>query len=489
MNARAWRSVVATELRLHRRHGVWGLTAATALAWGAVLLALPEEWRTELVPWLLLLEVAGLGFVAAPALTVVERANGLAGALRLAGLTPAVAVTVRTALLGAYALAVAIVLLLVAGEGWAPTVLGGAVGATVLLTLVAIAVVGAAETLTAYLARVPLLAALLIGPALVDGLGLFAHPLLAVSPLTGALELLGGEPSWPAATWLLAAVAVVWVIAVRRSLDPRPAAGPATGRRHRRGRIRRREPGSGWQAVRSLAAVDRATLLGDRLLLMLLAGLPLIAIATRWLSGGGVAFVAERYGLDLAPHLPAVWAFVVAIHVPVIVGSLVGLLWSEDRDAGLLPVLALTPAGLRVVAAYRLGAAMVAGALAVAAVLLLAGAAPGAGVSGLVATAAAGGVVAAVPVALVGGFARDRVQAVALLKATTVPLYLPVAWWFLDTPGAWLLGVVPTAWAAQALWASTPATAALSVLAAVATTAVALAVLVPRMVRSPAHAA
>lgn len=481
----AWGTTAATELRLHRRHGVWTLVAVSAVAYSAVVVAVPAGWRGDVVAWLLLLEVTGLGVLAAPALAVLERAHGLPAALRLAGLAPAVAVTVRAALLGGYALAVAAVVLAAAGSGWPVAVLGGATAASVLLSLVAIAVVGAAETLTTYFARLPVVAVVLLGPALVEASGLASHPALAISPLVGAFHLLSGDGSALAVAWLLVWVAGAWAVAVRRSLDVRPGVRAAVGGRRGRSRITAGHAGGAGSAVRSLARVDRHTVLSDQLLVLLLAGLPAIALAARWFAGAGVDLVAARFDVDISPHLPAVWAFVLAVHVPVIVGSLVGLLWSEDRDAGVLPALALTPAGLGTLVAYRLGAAMAVGAVAVAGCLLLAGVAPAAGGVGLAATALAGGIVAAVPAALVGAFARDRVQAVVVLKAMTVPLYAPVGWWFVDSPVAWLLGLVPTAWAAQALWADTAAVAAFAVAAAAATTAVTLAMLVPRMLRGP----
>ena len=42
----------------------------------------------------------------------------------------------------------------------------------------------------------------------------------------------------------------------------------------------------------------------------------------------------------------------------------------------------------------------------------------------------------------------------ALIKAIAVPLYLPLAWWFVDDPTGWLFTIVPTAWAAQTFWAT-----------------------------------
>lgn len=59
---------------------------------------------------------------------------------------------------------------------------------------------------------------------------------------------------------------------------------------------------------------------------------------------------------------------------------------------------------------------------------------------------------------LLATVARDRVQGMALMKAISLPLYLPLAWWFIDHPAGWLLAAVPTAWAARTFWADTTGT-------------------------------
>lgn len=480
-------SLVVTELRLHRRHGVWVAVAATALAWAAVLVALPSGSRPTALHWLLFLEVATLGFVALPALAIVERANGVTASLRLTRLSPAGALAVRVGLLAGYAAAVAVLLLIAAGKGLQADVLTAAAATSALLSLVAVLMVGRANTLTAYIARMPLVAAPLIGPALLDGSGLMSHPLLLLSPATAALRLLAGEWSPLATGWLLAWIVALAAAAGRIGFNVRPVRQRGTAARGggpRRTHVTRARRHGTATAVRSFAQVDRNNLLGDRLLVLLLVGLPLIALLARWFAGPGIELIQARTGADLAAHLPAIWAFVLVIHVPVVIGTLVGLLWAEDRDAGLLPALATVPASLHTLAAYRLGAAALATALTLTALLLLAGVSPAAGVPGLAATAAAGGIAATVPAALTATLARDRVQAVAVMKAMSVPLYLPVAGWFLDPPAAWLLTLVPTGGAANAFWAAEPTVSALFAVGTAAVTAALLVLLLPRMLRN-----
>jgi hypothetical protein len=427
-------------------------TGGMTAVWIGVLLTLEPAWRAGAVRWVLFFELAVLGFFFVPALAVVERSNGVTAALRLTRLAPSTALAVRLVALTASALVAAAVVLPVAGLGWPPGVLIGVALMSLLVSLLAVVMVGRATTLTAYIARVPAVAVPLILPALLDGTGLWEHRVLSLSPMTGALELLAGRWSWLAAAWIGIWVVGLWVAAVRIGFDVAPR---ATGSAATRAGVWPAAPDtySFWSAVRSLARADRRTILGDRILLLLLAGVPILALAIRWFSTDGLDWVDARYGVDLTAHLPLIWAFVLVVHTPVMFGAMTGLLFLEDRDAGLFPALATTRATLSTLVSYRLASTGVATATLVMLALPLAGAHQPAGIVGLVATGLAAGAVATVPAMLLASLARDRVQGMALTKAMSVPLYVPLAWWFADGPAGWLFLIVPTAWTAQTFWA------------------------------------
>lgn len=450
----ALRPLVATEITLHRRYGILLATAALTAMWVVVLTVLPARVRIAAVPWVLLVDLATLGFFFVPALAVIERSNGVTAALRLTSLTPARALAVRLGLLAASALVAGTTVVLAAGLGWAPDVFAGIVLTSLLVSLVAILMVGRATTLTTYLSRAPAVAVPLIAPALLRGTGLWDSTLLAVSPMTGAFDLLAGRWSWTTALWICAWLVGLWLAAVRIGFDTRPPTPPHTPRRNRSAPA---VPSSysHRSAIRSFARVDRRTLLDDHLLLLLLAGVPLIAGAVRWFNGPGLAWVHGRYGLDLTDHLPLVWAFLLVVHTPTMFGAIAGLLFLEDRDAGLLPAITITRPSLPVLLTYRLAATALVTATMVVISLPLAGAHHPLGTLGMTATAVAAAAVSTVPTMLLATLARDRVQGMALMKAIGLPLYLPLAWWFIDHPAAWLFAAVPTAWAARTFWAET----------------------------------
>jgi fluoroquinolone transport system permease protein len=78
------------------------------------------------------------------------------------------------------------------------------------------------------------------------------------------------------------------------------------------------------------------------------------------------------------------------------------------------------------------------------------------------------------------GLAGNRVQGVAVMKIIGLPLYLPLAAWFLPDVARWILAPLPSTWIAGALWATTLPGALASVAASVALTAMAAVPLVRR---------
>jgi hypothetical protein len=478
-------ALVRTEARLLARHRIAAGVAALTAVWIVVIWFLPAHVRPVAVAWALFLDVATVGFFFAPALMLVERANGVTAALRLTRLSPRLALGVRVAGLSGLGLLAALAVTLGTGMGWAPVVLLGATLTAALMSLLALVMVGRDDTLTGYVPRMPLVGVPLFVPALAYGAGLIEHPLLWLSPATGALELLFGRWSPGAAVWIVLACVALWLRAERVVLDVRRrrprASSPARQRspspaaRGAHGRL---------AAVRSFARTDRRTLLSDSTLAMLALGIPILALAIRVATGPGLDWAEGRFGMDLSPHLPLLWALVLVVHAPVMAGAIAGLLFLEDRDAGLLPVIATTPSGLGTLIAYRLTAAAALTAAALAVALPLAGAAHAAGFPGLLVTALVAAAVSAAPAALLASLVRDRVAGVALMKAIGLPLYLPLAWWFVAHPAGWAFAAIPTGWAARAFWAETLGGTLWFAAGGIACSAVWVAAALPRLRRS-----
>ncbi len=439
------------ELRLLRRHGVLIATAVITVLWGVVVLGVDPRLRPTLLGWVLLFDLSGLGLFFVPALIVVERSQGIAAARQLTAVSPhrllAVRITtmVWLSVVAAVALAVPSAVLAERPQSIPVVVLG--VGLLCgLFSLAAVVVLGQAETVTDFLPRVPLLAIPLLVPAIVAGAGVSDNPLLHLSPVTGGLKLLQGDWSWAALGWLVTWTVLAWPLAARTTHVRSSVVTPVVARRAV-------IPISGpFVVMRSYARADMRTLAGDRLLLMVLAGVPILAVGARVFATFKSAWIDRRYGLDMTPWLPLVWAFVLVVHTPIMIGGIVGLLLLEDADAGLLPAVACTPAGRRSLLTYRLGVCVALSATTVVVAVPVAGAVHPAGWAGVALTAVATAAVSIVPALLLATVASDRLQGMAVFKTMSLPWYAPLALWGMHGAAGLPLWLIPTAWPVGAWW-------------------------------------
>jgi fluoroquinolone transport system permease protein len=473
--------LVATEARLARRMGVVTAAAAVTVLWTAVVLMLGAEVRETVVPLILFTDVTALGFLFVPALLVVERVDRCDAAMRLTPLRPRERLGVRVGMTTVLSVAAAAILTTVAGVSDVAVRLLGVTTSSLLFGLIAYAMLGTSSTLTTFLTRAPLVAVPLITPALVSYGNLSTTPLLVLSPLTSALHMMAGRMSWSGLGLQLACVAGVAAVAAA-SADLPVLDHPTTPRRRLAHRQAPDHPGHYRRvsAVRSFVRTDRRALTGDALLLMLAVSVPLVALAARALGSAGVHWVRQRYATDLALHLPLIWALLLVFHTPVTFGALTGLLLLEERDEHLLPVIAATRASLATLLGYRLGATAAVTAIALAVSMPLAGVTHHAGATGLFGVVAAAAVFSAVPALLMAGLASNRVQGVAVMKIIGLPLYLPLASWFLPEAARWIFAPLPSTWIAWALWAVTLPGALTTACVSVALTVVVAAPLVRR---------
>lgn len=448
-------TLLLTEWRLQVRHGVVAAVAGLTAIWCVGMLLAPPAWRPEIGALALFFDLTGIGLFFVPALIAVDRGSGVTWLRRLGRVEARVFLAVRVMMTALLSMAAGTVVLLVAGAGDVGTRLAGVLGLTLVLSLVSIVAMGGADGLPAYLGRLPFLVIPLLVPALLELTDLVSSPLLGVSPVTSAMRLIRDEAGIFDWLWSLVWIGALVVPAIGAWQRDGPATQPErTAHEAIRARI-----SPGRRPMRAFAAADRRTLAGDRLLWLILAGVPVMALAVRWFGGAGIAVVRERWGLDLQPELPFFWALVLVVHTPVMMGAVAGMLFLEDRDSGVLPVVKATRTSLRGLIAWRSGATALASGAAVVVLVPLADAAHAAGPAGLVATAMVAGA-AAVPVSLImATLGRDRVQGMAVMKVMGVPLYLPLAGWFASGVAVLPMLVVPTAWAAQAFWADSATTA------------------------------
>jgi fluoroquinolone transport system permease protein len=301
----------------------------------------------------------------------------------------------------------------------APVLLG--VGLTALLTmLLAVAVAARSQSVITFMIALPLVLLPLLGPAVAHGAGL-SHPLLYASPVTGAVDLIrGGEVlTWPA-VWLLLATALSAIL----------VAGWSHG-----GNERPRSP--------------------DRPLLVVIGVSPvLLGLAARFGYPPLHDWLLRSYQFDLDPYRPWLLAVAVVLHVPVTFGMIGALLVLDDVDDRAIVALRVSPLTLPRYLVRRAGwvtAATTAGLLV--AVPMSGLAAPGPWL---------------VPAALLApmlmlaalSVASNKVEGLAVLKLLGLPIYAPLAVWWLTGPASWPFAVLPSWWVLRSLWAGGAASAA-----------------------------
>ncbi|MFQ5527112.1 MAG: hypothetical protein ACE5GX_12730 [Thermoanaerobaculia bacterium] len=204
------------------------------------------------------------------------------------------------------------------------------------------------------------------------------------------------------------------------------------------------------QAVRGLTPIDAKSVARDSMLRWLFVLPLLIAVLMRWGVPAVAARLHEQAGFALEPYYPLIASFMTLI-APMLVGIVIGFLLLDQRDDGTLAALRVTPVSLDGFLAYRIAAPMVLGVALTMVVVPLTGLVsmrPWALFLCAIAAAPAGPLYAL----FLAGFASNKVQGFALMKAAGVFNWPPVIAYFLPLGWQLVMGVVPTYWPAKLFW-------------------------------------
>ncbi|MDX1450587.1 MAG: hypothetical protein R3246_16180, partial [Acidimicrobiia bacterium] len=234
--------------------------------------------------------------------------------------------------------------------------------------------------------------------------------------------------------------------------------------------------------MRTLLRRDVRLLGSDGLLVALTVGLPVMFALVRLALAFGGEWLEVR-GVDVASIAPIVPGFVV-IHTAGIMGTVLGLALLEDRDAGVLAAISVTPLRLPGVVLVRAALMGCATAFLVIVGALVVGLAPAAGMRVLPLVAVGSCFLAILHGVTLSTLASDRVRGVGLMKILALPLYAPLAMWFLPFPAEIPLLLIPSAWPLSVWWARSPTVAMAWTLGGVALSLSMTAMLVRRMGRT-----
>ncbi|MQS06928.1 hypothetical protein [Streptomyces alkaliphilus] len=455
------------EIRLLADLRVVHVAAGLTVLWTLLLLVPSAQTARALGPHLLFLDTAGFGALFAVALILVERTERTDAVRRVSPLRPVEAVLCRilplTLLTCAMAVPIALAVTRPAGPAEALRVGLGtpmAVAPVAALLLACCLAAGTrARTLPGVvMGALPFLVPLLVVPV-AHLLGVLGHPLAHLVPTTAGARLIessvtGAPPAGgvlPALLWAWIGAALAAVAATRALGAPPPhrTRFPRHSRIHRPRTVHRprteRHPrrGAGGRITALLAPTGPFR---DPLPWLAVAAPLLTALALRPLWPTVVETVADRYGIDLVPHTPTVFAALILLHVPVTVGTVIALRWVEDAEEGLprLVRVAPVPAGLPLllwlVAAWGFSLPVLTAAIP------LSGLAPVPGTESLSAAFLAAPM-APLLVAVVAATATNRVEALVATKAAgALSVGVPVAAALLPAPAGAVMGLLPPAW-------------------------------------------
>jgi len=203
--------------------------------------------------------------------------------------------------------------------------------------------------------------------------------------------------------------------------------------------------------LRSLGPIDAHTIGRDEMLRWMIF-IPLVqALAIRWLLPMMIDAVEGWLGLELSPYYAPLMGYITLLIVPYLWGAIIGFLLLDQRDEQTLTALQVTPLPLRGYLTYRLLVPAVAAALATLLVM------PITGLFSLdwwMYPVAVLGVAPMAPLAALAltAFAENKVQGLALMKAAGIVLVPPLIAYFLPAPWHLLFAWAPTWWPAQMLW-------------------------------------
>ncbi|MDG6110325.1 hypothetical protein Daura_21705 [Dactylosporangium aurantiacum] len=453
------RALLALELRLQWHQGVPAAVLGLAAAWSVLLGLLPAGAARVASPYLLFLEVMTVGTLLVGAMMITERTTGAAAALGVTPARPWERTTARLPPLGVLT-AMSAVPVLIAGRraDQLGTALPAAVLACVLLLAVAAGIAAYKDEFTGFMVSLTGPMVPLFAVPLAVSIGLLTGPLWYAMPTTGALGLLRGDIQFPAGAVL--GYLTLWAAAAAIYATRRLRTGQTATFGRPTAHVRALPSRPRWLVF---PRADLRNITRDTMLAAVALSPLLLALALRLGYPPLAEWLRHTRGVDLTPYETPLVILAVAVHMPVSFGMTGALIVLDDLEDGTLAVVRTSPLGVHRYLAYRLTAVTV---------LSATGLAVAAPLSGLVPTAATGALLLAVPLGPLTtvatlAVARNRVQGAAADKALALPVYLPVAAWWLTGPAGWPLAPLPTWWIVRS-WSGIDAVYLLAGMACVA---------------------
>lgn len=205
------------------------------------------------------------------------------------------------------------------------------------------------------------------------------------------------------------------------------------------------------QMIKGLGPIDAKSIRRDSMLRWLIVLPIFLALMTRWVFPMVIAGLGRAINLDLIAFYPVIMTYVLLMIAPMITGMVIGFVLLDQRDDQTLTALQVTPLPMPLYLAYRLITPML---LSIGLTIL---AIPAAGLldvsfRALVLVALVAAPLASVYALALAAFAANKVQGLALLKASGLVQIAPLVAYFVPSQWQWLFGIMPTYWPAKLYW-------------------------------------
>jgi len=438
------RASLVLEWTVEWRYRLPAVALVVTVVWTLALLAMPVSVARGAGPVILTIDTATFGAFFIAALVLFERDEGALAALTVSPLRFGEYLGAKVTCLTGLSVVSAVPIALAAGVNLAMALVGVALLAVLFLTL-SFALVVRHRSLTGFLTIAPLSLAPLIAAPLAQLTGIADHPLLYLVPTTAAAALISGVFEPAALAFLLLAVAAA--IRLARGRFTHESVGKECRSRQHRARWRPR----GWLAA--LAGIDRRTSVRSALLMVVLAGPLLLVVAIRLGYPSLVAYLRDRFDIDITAYQPILLASLVVLHIPLITGMVGTLLVLDDIDNRTLLVIRVSPVTVRRYLAYRTVAVAAVAMLMLVIAVPVSGLAPRLALPALVLAAAQAPLITLATTA----FASNKVEGLVWLKILgLLPTGIAPAMWWLPDAAQWPLRVLPHYWTVDALWRLSP---------------------------------
>jgi fluoroquinolone transport system permease protein len=180
---------------------------------------------------------------------------------------------------------------------------------------------------------------------------------------------------------------------------------------------------------------------------------PFMYAAAMWLLPALTRYLDRDHGFDLVPYHALVLSAFIVIGPVAVLGAVCGLILIEDKDQRTLAALRVTPAPPASYPLYRAATTVAATALSLTAAMALTGQVELRIVLASIPITVLCGLNAAAVGFALAALSRNKVEALALIRAIGLLLFgLPLVPYFYDHPAVITFGLIPTYWPAKAFW-------------------------------------